>query len=110
MHSEADVTFIHIRRLAAVIVVGLGVLLLARAGQLHGRPAMVAGHLLLQGTVLPYALRYFVAPPAANVQKAAVAALILVLVAGSHLTHPAPDTVDVSPETATLADPGVPSV
>ena len=88
----------------------LGGLLLLRAGQLQGRAVMLAGHLLLQGTVLPYAAWYFVAPPAASVQKAAVTALILVLLVGSHLTRHAPGAVDDVAEAATVADPSVESV
>ena len=88
----------------------LGVLLLARAGQLHGRAVMLAGHLLLQGTVLPYAAWYFLAPPAASVQKTAVAALILVLLVSSYLTLHAPAAQDIMPaEAAAVADPSVES-
>ena len=50
----------------------------------------VAGHLLLQGTVLPYAAWYFFAPPAPIVQKAVVAALILVLLVSSYLARHGP--------------------
>ena len=89
----------------------LGGLLLSRAGQLHGRAVMVAGHLLLQGTVLPYAAWYLLAPPAPGVQKAAVAALILVLLAGSYLTRDVPAAEAAMPaDAAAVADASVESV
>ena len=88
----------------------LGGLLLDRAGQLHGRALTLAGHVLLQGTVLPYAAWYFLAPPAAGVQKAAVAALILVLLVASYLTRHAPATAEAMPADAAVADAGVESV
>lgn len=88
----------------------LGGVLLARAGQLHGRAVTVAGHLLLQGTVLPYAAWYFLAPPAPRVQKAAVAALILVLLVSSYLVRHVPGAVEELPDTAAGVESGVESV
>ena len=88
----------------------LGGLLLARAGDLHGRAVTVAGHLLLQGTVLPYAAWYLLAPPAPGVQKAAVAALILVLLVASYLTRHAPAAAEAMPADAAVADAGVEAV
>ena len=88
----------------------LGGLLLARAGELHGRAVTVAGHLLLQGTVLPYAAWYLLAPPAPGVQKAAVAALILVLLVASYLTRHAPAAAEAMPADAAVADAGVEAV
>ena len=103
-----------VHNLASGMVFGalwlLGVLLLARAGQLHGRAVTVAGHLLLQGTVLPYAAWYFLASPAPSVQKAAVAALILVLLVSSHLTRHASAAEDAMPaDAAPVAAPSVES-
>ena len=88
----------------------LGGLLLARAGELHGRAVTVAGHLLLQGAVLPYAAWYVLAPPAPGVQKAAVAALILVLLVASYLTRHAPAAAEAMPADAAVADAGVEAV
>ena len=82
----------------------------ARAGELHGRAVTVAGHLLLQGAVLPYAAWYLVAPPAPGVQKAAVAALILVLLVASYLTRHAPAAAEAMLADAAVADAGVEAV
>ena len=104
-----------VHNLASGMVFGalwlLGALLLTRAGELHGRGVMVAGHLLLQGTLVPYAAWYFLAPPAPSVQKAAVAALILVLLVSSYLTRHAPAAMDILyVEAAAVANPSVESV